>query len=82
MNRRDLMQLLLASAIAESVDVEKLLWVPKPVITVPAITVEQMLRTTYIHWAAMGPPEGFELAMQMLRVEFDRTLLATVSSPV
>lgn len=35
MNRRDLLRLLLASAIAESVDVEKLLWIPKSIITVP-----------------------------------------------
>ena len=35
--RRDLLRLMLASAVAEVVDVEKLLWVPKPIITVPGI---------------------------------------------
>lgn len=37
MTRRDLMRLLLASAIAEVVDVERLLWTPKPIVTVPAL---------------------------------------------
>lgn len=37
MNRRDLLRLLLGSAIAEAVDVERLLWVPKPIVTVPDI---------------------------------------------
>lgn len=36
MNRRDLLKLLLASVIAEAVDVEQLLWAPKPIVTVPA----------------------------------------------
>ena len=36
MNRRDLLRLLLATPIAATLDVEKLLWVPKPIITVPA----------------------------------------------
>lgn len=34
--RRDFLKLLLATSIAEAVDVEKLLWTPKPIITVPA----------------------------------------------
>jgi len=37
MTRRDLLRLLLASAMAEAVDVEQLLWVPRPIITVPAM---------------------------------------------
>ena len=37
-SRRNLMKLLLATSIAESLDVEKLLWVPKPIVTVPAMT--------------------------------------------
>ncbi len=36
MTRRDLLRLLLASAVTEAVDVERLLWTPKPIITVPA----------------------------------------------
>lgn len=39
MNRRDCLRLLLASSIAEAVDVERLLWVPRPMITVPTRTV-------------------------------------------
>jgi len=35
MNRRDFLRILLASAVAEAVDVEQLLWTPKPIITVP-----------------------------------------------
>lgn len=35
MNRRDFLRILLSSAIAEAVDVEQLLWVPKPIVTVP-----------------------------------------------
>jgi hypothetical protein len=37
--RRTLLKLLLSSALAEAVDVEKLLWVPKPIITVPDMPV-------------------------------------------
>lgn len=37
MTRRDLMKILLGTAIAEAVDVERLLWTPKPIITVPAM---------------------------------------------
>src|SRR5688572_22165546 len=36
-SRRSFLRVLLASAVAESVDVEKLLWTPKPIITVPAL---------------------------------------------
>lgn len=35
--RRSLLKLLLASATAEAVDFEKLLWTPKPIITVPGL---------------------------------------------
>lgn len=37
MTRRDLLRLLLASAAAEAVDFERLLWTPKPIVTVPAM---------------------------------------------
>ena len=40
--RRDFLKFLLAAPIAATVDVEKLLWVPKPIITVPAITLDQI----------------------------------------
>lgn len=38
-DRRSMLKLLLSTAVAEVVDVEKLLWVPKPIITVPALPV-------------------------------------------
>lgn len=37
MNRRDMLRLLLGSAAAAVVDFEKLLWVPKPIVVVPAM---------------------------------------------
>lgn len=37
LTRRDLLRLLLAAPIAAAVDVEQLLWTPKPIITVPAM---------------------------------------------
>lgn len=36
-SRRGFLRLLLASPLAATVDVERLLWVPKPIITVPAM---------------------------------------------
>lgn len=39
MTRRDLLRLLLASPLAAAVDLEKLLWAPKPIVTVPAIAL-------------------------------------------
>lgn len=36
-SRRDFLKLLLAAPIAATVDVEKLLWVPTPMVTVPAM---------------------------------------------
>lgn len=35
MNRRDLIRILLASPIAATMDIERLLWMPRPIITVP-----------------------------------------------
>jgi hypothetical protein len=35
MTRREMLRLMLASAAAEAIDFEKLLWVPKPIVTVP-----------------------------------------------
>jgi hypothetical protein len=37
MTRRDLLRLLLASPLAAAVDVEHLLWTPRPIVTVPAL---------------------------------------------
>lgn len=47
MRRRDFLRLLLASPIAATVDVEQLLWVPKPIVVVPAMpTVLNVVRMT------------------------------------
>lgn len=37
MTRRDLLRYLLATTLAATVDLEHLLWTPKPIITVPAL---------------------------------------------
>ncbi len=37
MNRRDLIKLLLSTPLAATLDYEKLLWVPRPIIVVPSI---------------------------------------------
>jgi hypothetical protein len=53
MDRRGFLKLLLASAVAEAVDVEKLLWVPKPIITVPSnyeSAIEGINRATFKFW--------------------------------
>ena len=39
MHRRDLLRLLLASPLALTIDVEQLLWVPKPLIIVPRVPI-------------------------------------------
>jgi hypothetical protein len=36
LTRRDMLRLLLATSIAQTVDVERLLWVPKSIVVVPA----------------------------------------------
>jgi len=47
MNRRDFLKFLLTTPIAATMDLEKLLWVPKPIIVVPAmpraLTMNQIL---------------------------------------
>lgn len=49
--RRDFLKLLLSTALAEAVDVEQLLWVPKPIITVPAFgTYGGIERATFSFW--------------------------------
>lgn len=55
MIRRDWLKLLLAAPIAATVDVEKLLWVPKPIVTVPAMPLA-------FH------PKAFEMVMESLKV--------------
>lgn len=66
--RRDFLKLLLASAAAEAVDFEKLLWVPKPIITVPALlppmpgTYGAINRATSVFWRnqASHSPQAFD----------------------
>lgn len=38
MNRRDFLRFLIAAPIAAELDVEKLLWVPRPIVTVPGLS--------------------------------------------
>ena len=45
MNRRDFLSLMIASGLAESLDWERLLWIPKPIITVPAMPVMPQMKT-------------------------------------
>lgn len=49
MTRRDLLRLLLVSAVAEAVDVEKLLWVPKPIVTVPELPYHKVTAVVHRH---------------------------------
>jgi hypothetical protein len=55
------MRLLLASAVAEAVDVEKLLWVPKPIVTVPARPMELVILDTMLTNISISykMPDGF-----------------------
>ena len=50
-SRRDVLRLLLASGAAATYDVERLVWVPGQMVTVPAMPVDRMLM-----WGAWGPP--------------------------
>lgn len=54
MRRRDFLRLLLASPLAATVDVEQLLWTPKPIIVVPAMprtgTIGAIDRATFSFW--------------------------------
>ncbi len=59
MQRRDFLKLLLSTPIAAELDVEKLLWVPKPIITVPTLPLAygSIERATYVFWRnQMGNP--------------------------
>lgn len=59
MTRRDLLKFLLTTAVAEAVDVEKLLWVPKPIVTVPALP-----------WFKLGPNDDVYGILRSGRCEF------------
>lgn len=60
MGRRDFLKLMLASAMAEAVDWEQALWVPKPIMMVPALppptpgTYGAIIRAEYSFWR--NPP--------------------------
>jgi hypothetical protein len=72
MERRTLIKLLLSTALAESVDFEKLLWVPKPMITVPAMPslttlageYRGVLWQTYPFWRSVLNPEEVNVLAQ------------------
>lgn len=68
--RRDLLKLLLASAVAEAVDVEKLLWTPKAIVTVPG-TWNAMTRSTVVWWRNVTPAEGFAKTMEQFNMAME-----------
>jgi hypothetical protein len=47
-DRRTFLRLMLATAAAEAVDFEKLLWTPRPIVTVPALPLEILDQTVAI----------------------------------
>lgn len=61
-SRRSFLNLLLASAAAESVDFERLLWTPKPIITVPAIN-----QATYSYWVESRAGCQTHIALESLK---------------
>lgn len=54
LTRRDLLRWLLAAPIAATVDVEQLLWVPKPIITVPAMPTD-ITRSDILYGVSFAP---------------------------
>lgn len=50
MTRRDLLKILLTAPIAATLDVEKLLWVPSPIITVPALPTLSIGEIVALEW--------------------------------
>jgi hypothetical protein len=71
--RRDLLRALLALPIAATLDVEQLLWVPKPIIVVPAmpvntrITGETVVRAWEEYVGLMPIDTVFNLDRRFLR---------------
>lgn len=53
--RRDILKILLASPIAATVDVEQLLWVPKPIITVPEMPSAPALTRMFLYGSIGWP---------------------------
>ena len=49
MNRRDLLKWMLASPLAATVDVERLLWVPKPIVVVPTMPTLPPVHTIFMY---------------------------------
>lgn len=66
MNRRDLLKLLLAAPIAATLDVEKLLWVPKPIIVVPAMSAIHIPVGTLMYYGANGALRWFSTVKEAL----------------
>ena len=68
MNRRDLLTRLLTGAaglaIGAELDIERLLWVPKPIITVPAMPSSGVLSTDWITREALRVLENNLMSWQ------------------
>lgn len=60
MRRRDLLKYLLATPLAATLDLEQLLWVPKPIVVVPALP------------PIMFHKDAFSFVMNPLILEFQR----------
>jgi hypothetical protein len=63
MDRRSFLRLMLASAAAEAVDWERLVWTPQPIITVPELpalpgTYGAIIRSEYPFWRTVSTPFG------------------------
>lgn len=74
MTRRDLLKLLLSSAIAEAVDVEKLLWTPKPIIVAPELPLSLYGIPYHQSNAFIGTWMGIERSLTHL--PYKRTIIS------
>ncbi len=75
LTRRDLLRMLLASPIAAAVDVEQLLWTPKPIITVPAMPPRLMFHRDAFAFV-MEPFGDISPAVKALADAIDRDVVA------
>lgn len=69
-DRRSFLKLLLASALAEAVDVEQLLWIPRAIITVPAYpSIGAINVATYLFWRNRALPESIRKELRVLYLD-------------
>ena len=64
LSRRDLLRWLLASPVAATLDVERLLWVPKPLVVVPAfLTNAQLVARAWEDYVSAHPINPLQYAL-------------------